>query len=214
MLVLNPVRVIGWSAVFAVCSALAAEAMAQTGSIDTTRSRVYVYVGKTGAGHAHGIEGTLTGGELQLNGASPAGKLTFDLGKFTADTPAARQLFKLSGEIDADTRAQVNASMLGEAVLNVKKYPTAEFVVKRVQPVGQAEPGIASFQLDGDLMLHGAQRPLTIVATAETRDGMIRLRGRIKIKQTDFGIKPFTKFLGVVGVTDELQILGEIWIRP
>jgi hypothetical protein len=214
MFVLNPVRVIGWLAVIAIGSALAAEAMAQSGSIDTTRSRVYVYVGKTGAGHAHGVEGTLAGGELHLGGTSPAGNLTFDLGKFAADTPAARQLFKLPGEIDANTRGQVSASMLGESVLNVKKYPTARFVVKRVQALGPTGPGTARYQLEGELTLHGAQQPLTIVATADALEGMTRLRGRFKIKQTDFGIKPFTKFLGAVGVADELQILGEIWVRP
>jgi polyisoprenoid-binding protein YceI len=214
MAALNPLRMIGWSAVMAICATLAAEATAQSGSIDTTRSRVYVYVGKTGAGHAHGVEGTLAGGEIHLSGSSPAGNLTFDLGKFAADTSAARQLFKLPGEVDAQTRTQVSASMLGESVLNVKKYPTAQFVVKRVQLLGQTGPGTARYQLDGDLMLHGTQRPLTIVATAETVEGLTRLRGRFKIKQTDFGIKPFTKFLGAVGVTDELQILGEIWVRP
>lgn len=214
MLVLNAIRVIGWSAAVAQCATLAAEAMAQSGSIETTRSRVYVYVGKTGAGHAHGVEGTLAGGELRLNGSQTAANLTFVLGKLTADTSTARRWFKLPGEIDADTRAKVNASMLGDTVLNVAKYPTAQFVVKRVQSLGQTAPGSARYQLDGDLTLHGAQRPLTIVATADTRDGMTRLRGRFKIKQTDFGIKPFARFLGAVGATDELQILGEIWIRP
>lgn len=197
----------------AITAGLTADCFAQPGNVDTARSRVYVYVGKTGAGHIHGVEGTLAAGHLSLDPAGPGGKLVFDMHKFAADTPAARKLFKLDGEIDAHAQGQVNANMLGEAVLYVDKFPTAEFVVRRVQSIGQPD-GARRYQLDGDFLLHGVQRPVTIIATAETIEGMTRLRGRLVIKQTDYGIKPFSKFLGAVGVTDELQILGEIWLRP
>jgi len=35
-----------------------------------------------------------------------------------------------------------------------------------------------------------------------------------KIRQTDYGIKPFSRVLGAVGVKDELLISGDLWIMP
>ena len=40
------------------------------------------------------------------------------------------------------------------------------------------------------------------------------MRGTVELKQTDFGIKPYSKLFGAVGVSDELRVYGEIWIRP
>jgi hypothetical protein len=40
------------------------------------------------------------------------------------------------------------------------------------------------------------------------------MRGTLELKQTHFGIRHYTKLFGAVGVTDELRVYGEIWIRP
>jgi hypothetical protein len=38
------------------------------------------------------------------------------------------------------------------------------------------------------------------------------LRGKCSIRQTDFGITPYSTGLGVIGVADELVIHADIWI--
>ena len=133
----------------------------------------------------------------------------------TADTAEARKYFKLPGETDAGTQAAVNANMHGAAVLNVGQFPTAEFVISTAQAL-QREAGQVGqpYQLDGELTLHGVKRATRIVATAETANGLILLRGRFALKQTDFGITPYSKLLGAVGIADELQIYGDLYLRP
>ena len=78
--------------------------MAHGGTVDVARSRIYVFVGKTGAGHEHAVEGKLSKGELDLSRQN-AGSLTFDLKSLSADTAAARKVLRLAGETDANTRS-------------------------------------------------------------------------------------------------------------
>ena len=206
------------------CSVLAAVVLllaapgtlpAQSGSVIVEHSRVYVFVAKKGAGHDHGVEGLLAAGDLHFDRPQQAGGLTFDLKTLAADTSRARKFFRMDGETDADTQAAVNANMHGSAVLDVAKFPAAEFVVTQVQPLPptQGEAG-RSFQLDGELTLHGVKKSIRFTALTEQVNGMTRVRGRFALKQTDFGIKPFSKFLGAVGIADELQVYGDLWLRP
>lgn len=185
------------------------------GSVDLQNSRVYVFVGKKGAGHEHGVEGRLSDGRVLLDRAEQAGELTFDMRTFVADTAAARRFFQFPGEIDAETQSQVNANLHGSAVLDVATFPAARFSINSVRPVA-AEPGQVGrpYRFEGEFTLHGVRRPLQFVATAETTETRIRLRGRFQIKQTDYAIKPFSKFLGAVGVTDELQVYGDLYLYP
>ncbi len=195
---------------------LSTVAVTQAGGVDLGRSRIYVFVGKTGAGHDHGVEGTLLRGELVLSHRENPGSLIFDLKSLSADTPSARKVWRLKGDIDANTRSQVTSTMLSGAVLDTARFPSAEFVVQKVQalPADPKQPGEQPYQLDGELNLHGIKRPVQFNAMASEVEGMTRLRGTVDLKQTQFGIKPYTKLFGAVGVADTLRVSGEIWIRP
>lgn len=185
---------------------------AQPGDIDLGVSRVYIFVGKTGLGHEHGVEGKLKSGHLDLPAKS--GELVFDMASFDADTPAARKHVGLEGETSESTRKQVNANMLGPAVLDVEKFPTARFVINSISPVKSARViGLPSYQLDGEFTLHGVTKPLRVVVRADKKKGMLHAQGRFAILQTQYGIKPFSKGLGAIGVADELQIWGDLWIH-
>ena len=58
--------------------------------VSLKKSRIYTFVGKTGLGHQHGIEGQLKSGSIQLGAKQDAGELVFDMISFDADTDAAR----------------------------------------------------------------------------------------------------------------------------
>lgn len=186
---------------------------ADTGNVDLKRSRVYVRVGKEGLGHEHGVEGSLKSGDLRLGAADNAGTLVFDLLNFKADVPEARTYVGLEGEIEASDRRQVNQTLRSRDVLHVARYPTATFTVRSSQavppPAGEA---IAAYELDGEFDLHGVRRPLKVVATVERVENAVHVRGKFNIKQSEYGIKPYSKFLGTVRVADELTIWGDLWL--
>lgn len=181
------------------------------GDVDLAGSRAYVFVAKTGLGHDHAVAGALQAGRVRLGAAEQAGVLVFDMRSFRADAPEARQLLGLKGETDADTRRQVDENMLGPAILDVAKHPTATFEIRSALPAPQQPAnGKTAYDLVGTFTLHGVPRPVTIRAEAEALGPVVRLWGGFAIRQTEFGIKPFAKLGGVVGVADELKIYGDI----
>jgi polyisoprenoid-binding protein YceI len=185
----------------------------QSGQVDIERSRAYVRIGATGLGHEHGAEGRLKSGRLVLGANMDAGELVFDMKTFVTETAASRRYVGLSGESDASTAAKVTANMLGGEVLDVAKYPSATFRVRSSLALAKRQPNDPqSYQLDGELTLHGVTRPLRLDAVAEEISGLVHLRGQFSVRQTQFGITPYSKAFGAVGVADELKIWGDLWI--
>lgn len=188
-----------------------ADGPAAAGDVDLQGSRVYVLVPKKGLGHDHAIVGPLRAGRVRLGAAEAAGSLVFDMAGFRADTPEGRKLLALKGETDEDTRRQVDANMLGSAVLDVERHPTATFEIRSALPSSRpAAAGKTAFDLVGTFTLHGVARPLSVRAEVEAVGPVDRLWGSFPVKQTDHGMKPFSKLGGVVGVADELTIYGDI----
>ena len=159
------------------------------------------------------MEGRLKSGILNLGATTNAGQIVFDITSFQADTPAARQYVGLAGTTDADTQRQVNTNMLGPDVLDARRFPTATFRVNTIQQLRADRPGGSpKYQLDGDFTLHGTTRPVRILAESAPLSGHIRLHGSFTILQTDYGITPYSKGFGAIGVADSLTIWGDLWI--
>ncbi|MEZ6086998.1 MAG: YceI family protein [Pirellulaceae bacterium] len=192
-----------------------APAIYEPADVQTKASRVYVFVDKTGLGHQHGVEAMLGDSTLRLGATNNAGQLVFDMASFRADTAAARKYVGLSGTTDESTRAAVDENMKGSAVLDVSRYPTATFDVTSAEPIGQtSKKGMPLYQLVGQFTLHGVKRPLNVAVEVEQTQGWLHLRGNFAIKQTDFGITPFSKAFGAIGVADELKIYGDLYVAP
>lgn len=183
----------------------------RTGEINTTSSRVYTFVGKTGFGHEHAVIGEIKSGIIQLGALHNAGEIVFDMTTWKADTPQARKYIGLKGTTSASTQSEVNANMLGSGVLNVRKYPTSTFKISSAIPLKQQPSnGKTLYQLDGTFTLHGTSRKIRVIAEVTDNNQQQHLRGSFTIKQTDYGITPFSKAFGAVGVTDELKIFGDL----
>lgn len=186
---------------------------AEPNQVDVKKSRVYIFVDKTGLGHQHGVEGRLSSGSIQLGATESAGELIFDMKSFDADTDAARRYLGLSGSTDASTRQQVNQNMRNTSILNVNQHPTAKFVIKSAAESGKkGRSGNPIYEFIGEFTLRGKTRPLQFEAEVESRDGMAHVKGQFAIMQTQYGITPFKKALGAVGVTDRLVIHGDLWV--
>ena len=57
-------------------------------------------------------------------------------------------------------------------------------------------------------------RPLKFLVDVQPANGWQRIRGGFAINQTDFGITPFSKAFGAVGVADRLTIWGDVLAAP
>jgi polyisoprenoid-binding protein YceI len=132
---------------------------------------------------------------------------------FDADTDVARKYLGLQGSTEYSTRQQVNENMKNTSILNVAQFPTATFQIKSATLMDKkTAKGLAMYELVGQFTLRGKTRPLKFQAEVETKNGMAHVRGRFNILQTQYGITPFRKALGTIGVADQLTIHGDLWV--
>lgn len=183
------------------------------GDIHLEKSRVFIHVGKTGLGHEHGVEGKIAAGKVHLQKEGGGHRIEFDMKSFDADTDIARKYVGLEGSTDASTRDQVNNNMLGKDVLDVNKYPTSVFEIEGIRKLpNTSKTDPQNYELSGQFTLHGKTLPIKVKATAEEKGQWTHLRGEFSILQSDYGIKPFSKAFGAIGVADKLTIWGDFWI--
>jgi polyisoprenoid-binding protein YceI len=189
---------------------------APTYQVDTAASRVFVKVGSaTRLGHPHGVEGALKSGSISLGGQ---GELVFDMTSFKADTPEARKKVGLEGKKMSENEAKkVNVTMRSADVLDIDRFPTATYKITALKPANKQAAGAPGmYQAEGRFTLHGAEKPLQFKARVErtNKEGILKLTGSFTIKQTDHGMTPYSAAGGLAKVADELQISGELLLRP
>jgi len=172
-------------AVMVAVSAIGAEL-----PIDVAHSSIRIHVGKAGlfsaAGHEHWVAAPIADGRLQ---EAPAASISFrvEAGKLQVEEDKS---------LSPDKQAEVQRTMQTE-VLESEKYPEISFQSKSVQ-----QTGTDTWQVQGDLTLHGQTHPITTAVHKQLNAYV----GRCELKQTDFGIRPVRVGGGVVKVKDQLDI--------
>ena len=174
---------------------LATSGAAQSAKIDTERSTMTAKVGKSGLfspfGHNHEIRAPITEGAVHTS--SPASvELRVD----------ARRMQVLDPDLSAKDRAEVQKTMLSAAVLDSERFPEIRFVSRAIA-VASAENG---YRVTGELTLHGVTQP----ARMDVREHDGHYTGSVKLKQTQFGMKPVTVAGGTVKVKDEVEIVFDV----
>lgn len=74
-----------------------------------------------------------------------------------------------------------------------------------------AQESTDAVTIDGTLTLNGITRPVRLAA--KSTDGR-RFDGRATVAQTEFGIKPYTAFLGALKLRDAVEIEVSITLTP
>jgi polyisoprenoid-binding protein YceI len=166
-------------------------ALQGTHQLGPENARLLVKTKRTGAaakaGHNLTIEVTSWSGSLDSTGAT----LEVD--------PASLRVIEGSGgmqALDDGDKANIEQTIRDEVLT---KGPI-EFHSTEVGADGD------SLHLSGELNLMGETRPLAFDVAA---DGDGRLSASTVVKQTDWGIKPYSGLFGALKVVDEIEILLE-----
>ena len=189
-----------------VAAAIIRGAAGQTYTIDASRSRATIEVGKSGllgfaAGHTHEVVASGIAGTMTIDTADPA----HSTGRVTIDSSA----LKVSGKGEpADDVPKVQATMAGPQVLDVEHYPTITFVITNIAIKTNQEARLDGV-VTGQLTLRDVTRSIAVPVAARREGQSLIATGRFALKQTDYGIKPISVG-GVVSVKDTLDISFEI----
>ena len=148
------------------------------------------------AGHDLTIEATRWSGELGVNDElSPAGlEVRVDLGALVVreGTGGVKPL------TDRDRR-EIAVTM--RKVLGAGQHPEAVFAADKFRP--DADGG---GEISGTLTLRGQARPLRLQVK---QTGTGRYHAETQVVQSNYGIKPYTAFLGALRVRDAIDVAVE-----
>jgi polyisoprenoid-binding protein YceI len=91
--------------------------------------------------------------------------------------------------------------------LETSQYPTAEFVPTEIRGLPSPLPasGAATFQLIGDMTVHGVTHPVTWDVTATLDNGQLTGTAKTQFTFEDFGMSPPSAFV-VLSVEDNVRL--------
>ncbi|HEX5339641.1 MAG TPA: YceI family protein [Gammaproteobacteria bacterium] len=155
-------------------------------------------------GHNHVIRAATIRGEVYLNPKFMLSGFAFTLPvkDFRVDEPAERAAegSDFDSQPSAAAIAGTTHNMLGPALLDAVHYP--EINVRSVQIAGSQTSANVILRIG----LRGAQRDVTVPVTLAISDGQLAASGKFQIRQTDFGIVPFSILGGGLQVADTVKV--------
>ncbi|HKC85124.1 MAG TPA: YceI family protein [Blastocatellia bacterium] len=178
------------------------QSRSRTYTIVPSESSFWVFVGKSGffsaLAHNHEIGVKSFSGRVVVPAAGAgAGSLEMEV-----DAPSLEVLDKEPSEED---KKKIFNSMHNE-VLESAKYQKITFKSVSVSDVKQAGSDAYSFVVNGDLSLHGVMKRIAVPVAATVTPQQLRATGKYTLKQTDYGIRPYSAAGGTIKVKDEVVV--------
>lgn len=175
--------------------------------METTGSSFKVFVYKRGVASAFAHDHIIGVSDFK-------GMVTFDSDDPTKSHVAlvveSASLQVLDSELSEKDKGEVKSNM-DRDVLEVEKHPKIRFSSKKVElterKAATAEKAeTLTLKVTGELDLHGEKKSITLPVNIEVKDGEVIAKGATDLTQSEWGIKPYTAFLGAVGVKDLVKI--------
>lgn len=182
--------------------------------IDHARSELAVRVFRAGPAaalaHDHVVRAAQWDGTLDVNRdpVALAADLRVQVDGLVIDEPEVRVRHGLDGALSDDDRASVRATMLGPDQLDAARFPEIRFRTAEIDRAGDG------FRLAGELTLHGATRRFALPITVRDDAGTLTASGSVRVALSDFGITPYSAFLGLVRNQDEVEIVFTVVAAP
>jgi hypothetical protein len=176
--------------------------------IDPDASEMRILVYREGPlaefGHNHVIVAGAVEGEVYL--ATPLRDSGFQVRipveALVVDPPAARaeEGGDFAKPLSGQARAATRENMLGPSVLDAERYPDI-----RVRSLGLHGPGWGP-DLEVRITLRGVERDLTVPVALQRDGDRLAVTGLLELKQTDFGLVPFSAMGGGLRVADRIRV--------
>lgn len=158
-----------------------------------------VHAGKSGIlagfGHEHLIRAHAFAGEIVYFPAA--------LGRSRVSVTVLTDSLRVVPEADSADIPKITATMR-QKTLRVDSFAEITFVSREV---AGPDSGAAAHRIrvTGDLTMVGKTRPVSVDMDLSFAGDTLRADGEFVVKQTDFGIKPYSKVLGMVKVKDAVR---------
>jgi polyisoprenoid-binding protein YceI len=176
------------------------DGVSETRKYDQTSATLQVRTGVAGRsarlGHKLVLEPTAWSALAQVDDGAPTA-LTVTVDATSLDvTGGDGGITPLSAPERAVARSNAQKS------LNTKAYPSIEF---RSTTIEETADG---FHVQGELTIAGTTRPCHFALTYDDGAPAPALTAVVPVRQTEFGIKPFSLMMGTLSVADEVTVFA------
>jgi polyisoprenoid-binding protein YceI len=156
------------------------------------------------AGHDLLLEATRWSGTATVgaDGELPAGAVTVQI------EVASLVVREGSGGIKPLTdhdREDIVQQLRSSKLLDAGRHPTITFTST------EFSGGAEGFELTGELTIAGSTETVTVAGAVGTDD---RVRGTATVKQTRWGVKPYSAFLGALKLADDVAVSFDTALTP
>lgn len=176
-------------------------------SIDPSASRFTVQAFATGLLSAFGHNPII--GIRDYEGEIQFEPETFDRGLVRLTIRAGSM--EVLTEMKSDDRRKLEQEMY-EKVLEVSRFPSAAFESK-VVIVDRLSNDLLLAHVSGELSFHGVRQAHSFDARVTNMGTMLRISGDFSLRQSDYGIEPFSFAGGALRLQDELKFNFELVAR-
>lgn len=177
--------------------------------LDAARSVVRIYAFRAGTaarlGHNHVLNAPQFSGWVYLPQEQLADArvdLEFRLDTLQLDNPEERARLgaAFASTLSPGALQRTREHMLGEDNLAAQRYPFLR--IRSLQISGE----LPKLALKIQLSLHGQSREMWLPLEVSRDQGQLHVRGAMVLRQTDFGVRPYSVLGGFLAVQDELVI--------
>ena len=185
-------------------------------TVNPADSKVLIYIFRGGlaakSGHNHVLRAASFEGYVHLPSDDPT-QARFDLrvpvDDLVVDEPVLRTETggNFSGERSQSDIEGTRRNMSGERGLNTAQFP---FVNLKSLAVAGDWPILVA---DVAVSLHGVTRQQPVMLRVQRGNGALKVSGTLVLRQSDYGITPYSLFGGVIAVQDAVAIEFELVAR-
>jgi polyisoprenoid-binding protein YceI len=144
------------------------------------------------------------------------------VGKFSGTVRVPKDESKTVVEVETDAASLTNVDktmsdferrefqkVLHNSVLESARFP--KIMVRSVSATDLKSSGSnRTFTLNADLTLHGVTKRVTIPVSVTFNGEQLRATGEAKLRQSEFGITPYSGGLGTIKIGDEVKVTWSI----
>ena len=180
-------------------------------SVDAEASQIRIRVMRAGPysilAHDHILVARGLAGKVTLNPGTPAASsasLSVPVSFLEIDDPKERAQEGFASELNESNRSSVRETMLGTSQLDAAQYPRVTIAVDR------AEGTLPALRLHVRVKIRDREQSMEIPVTVSADVTTLVISGETDLRQSAFGITPYSALFGAIAVEDTVRLRFQI----